>query len=680
MKPDCKAPNNTHPAQSTATSPVEVIQLGVWRVFLAKGSPFFDFGARYKKWRLLYSTAAKLTMDFLVLAPIHFPLLCLATLFQRVAPVIRWHLFSRCLFMIELGVTRGQFDAIAITHAVVARIAFAATLAVITCCSQKAEFIVQTRIISHFEAISFECKPREFSASGREEDLISSPDVFYAYRDLLISVGRVLSIATQLYYVGSLASNKADAFIYGTLFLLQPFIRDFARRSLWDEQWVATSSEPHFNRMESLKSIVREPRYEQEINTNGNIKEYLVGEYKNARRALGDISSSYPPAQYGVTQRVDLSVLSAILGDIHMFYCLASAILHPSRSTLSRVIMLQKAGDLMFYELDTFVDDFHAAENGLASVKRVYDVLASNIDHRKDGNVDFSLSEPNGMELSLKNVSFSYPNCDDGLKVDDISLTIKPGQLVVIVGANGSGKSTLLKLLTRLYDCSSGNIAIDGRDIREYKLTSLQETIAVLTQDHHTFPLSLGENIGIGNPKEVRNRCLIEASARKGGAYEFIANRTDKYDTVLESTAVNYMGHLCCPEDDTALTKIFRGFVKKTEVSGGERQRVAASRTFMRLTTGKIRLVVADEPSSNLDPQGESELLQNLIDERQGKTMIFVTHRLGILTKEADLILCMKEGRLVEQGTHKELMAAKNDGTHGEYFNLYQIQAKAYVH
>ncbi|KAJ6567102.1 P-loop containing nucleoside triphosphate hydrolase protein [Mycena capillaripes] len=309
------------------------------------------------------------------------------------------------------------------------------------------------------------------------------------------------------------------------------------------------------------------------------------------------------------------------------------------------------------------------------SVKRMYDLV--HVDNAlEDGDVNMSSSEL-GMALDMKHVSFSYPGYkSDSNALHDVSFSIKPGQLVVIVGANGSGKSTMLKLFSRLYDCTAGQVVLDGKDIRDYKLASIRSATAILTQDHHIYPLSLSENIGVGNPQAVSDMTLIQNSAEKGGADAFISRRANKYDTVLEPMAVNYMGHVCSDTDASALTTIYQNFEKKTEISGGERQRVAASRTFMRLTSKRIKLVVADEPSSSLDPQGEAELFKNLIDERQGKTMIFVTHRFGQITKQADVILCMKDGRLVEQGTHAELIAM---GDSGEYFKLYQIQARAFT-
>ncbi|KAJ7500376.1 P-loop containing nucleoside triphosphate hydrolase protein, partial [Mycena galericulata] len=276
-----------------------------------------------------------------------------------------------------------------------------------------------------------------------------------------------------------------------------------------------------------------------------------------------------------------------------------------------------------------------------------------------------------------RNVAFSYPGSkSEENALHDVSFSIEAGQVVVIVGTNGSGKSTILKLLTRMYECTSGSgqILIEGQDIRDYKLDELRRATAMFTQDHHIYPLSLSENIGIGNPEQASNEHLIEESAKKGRADAFISKYAEKYNTVLDPMVVKLSDNVSEVEGDP-LAQFQKELEKPAEISGGERQRVAASRAFMRLTSGRIKLLIADEPSSSLDPQGEFELFQNLMKERHGKTMIFVTHRFGPLTHHADLILCMKNGRLVEQGTHCDLMARR-----GEYFRLYDVQAQTFNH
>ncbi|KAF8177195.1 P-loop containing nucleoside triphosphate hydrolase protein, partial [Pholiota molesta] len=114
---------------------------------------------------------------------------------------------------------------------------------------------------------------------------------------------------------------------------------------------------------------------------------------------------------------------------------------------------------------------------------------------------------------------------------------------------------------------------------------------------------------------------------------------------------------------------------KSIDISGGEKQRIVASRSFMRFKSGKVKFVAVDEPSSALDAEGELQLFKRLLDVREGKTMVFVTHRFGHLTKYADMIICMKDGSIVETGSHEHLISAK-----GEYAKLYNIQASAFSH
>ncbi|KAG6823105.1 hypothetical protein H0H92_011364 [Tricholoma furcatifolium] len=143
--------------------------------------------------------------------------------------------------------------------------------------------------------------------------------------------------------------------------------------------------------------------------------------------------------------------------------------------------------------------------------------------------------------------------------------------------------------------------------------------------------------------------------------------------TSLEALGLRYYHGIELPRDQ-ALQDILDDLHVDAEVSGGEKQRLVASRTFMRLQNPKIRFVAVDEPSSALDPRGELELFDRLRAERKGRTMIFVTHRFGHLTKYADLIICMKDGEVIESGSHKDLLSLK-----GEYATLYNIQAQAFV-
>ncbi|KAI5887271.1 P-loop containing nucleoside triphosphate hydrolase protein [Schizophyllum commune H4-8] len=276
------------------------------------------------------------------------------------------------------------------------------------------------------------------------------------------------------------------------------------------------------------------------------------------------------------------------------------------------------------------------------------------------------------MGFELRNVTFAYPGSLDRPSMRNINVDIKPSQLVVIVGANGSGKSTLIKLLTRLYDPTSGTLEVDGQPLAAYRQRDLRQATAVLSQGHRLFPLSMGENIGLGCVEKVRDVDAVRAAAQAGGATACIAKLRHGLDTVLDPQTRAY-GENVTEEEDDPLRQRLEALEKPIEVSGGETQRIVAARTFMRLTSGNIRAVFVDEPSSALDAEGELALFNNLCKEREGKTMIFVTHRFGHLTRDADLIICLKDGEIVEQGVHAGLMSSG-----GEYSKLYEIQASAF--
>ncbi|KAL0567936.1 hypothetical protein V5O48_014064, partial [Marasmius crinis-equi] len=256
--------------------------------------------------------------------------------------------------------------------------------------------------------------------------------------------------------------------------------------------------------------------------------------------------------------------------------------------------------------------------------------------------------------------------------LDDVSFKIGAGELVVVVGANGSGKSTFVNILSRLYDPTSGQVLVDGVDIKDYQLSDIRRGIATLTQDHHLYPLSLRENIGLGSIDDMSNDDLIAEAARKGGAEQLIAKLEDGLDSVLNPKLKQYAA-LVDEGGNSPLARKFKELKKTSNVSGGERQRLVASRTFMRFNSTEVKFVAADEPTAALDPEGELALFTQLRQEREGKTMLFITHRFGPLVKYADRIICMKDGKIVESGDHATLMALE-----GEYCKMWSIQAKSF--
>lgn len=246
--------------------------------------------------------------------------------------------------------------------------------------------------------------------------------------------------------------------------------------------------------------------------------------------------------------------------------------------------------------------------------------------------------------IVFDHVSFQYDNTTrQALK--DVSLVVRPGETIALVGENGSGKTTLIKLLSRLYDPTDGQITVDGIDLRDLDITQLRKKISVIFQDYAKYYFSAQDNIWMGNidiPPD--HRAVVEA-AKRSGAHEVLTNLPDGYNTMLG--------------------KLFNG---GEELSIGQWQKVALARAFLR----ESQVIVLDEPTSAMDPKSEYEVFKRFRELIQDQAAILITHRLSTV-KMADRIYVMEQGRIVESGCHDKLMDKQ-----GLYANLFETQARNY--
>ncbi|QRW17937.1 ABC transporter [Rhizoctonia solani] len=344
------------------------------------------------------------------------------------------------------------------------------------------------------------------------------------------------------------------------------------------------------------------------------------------------------------------------------------------KSDLSSLVLIQQATSSLQQTLFGMIYGGNNIANLFKNVMSLYDVL-----ELKPTMVDGEIHYPEeghksqkGMAIEFKSVTFKYPMTDKVI-LKDMSFSISSGQLCVIVGENGCGKSTTINLITRMYDSTSGEVLVDGRPLKEFKLSTYRETTSVMYQDYQHLPLTIHENILLGRPDCPNSKEGVEEAARLGGAFDFVQKLPLKFETNLEPQQTGYVN--TWEDDDEEEKNIFQKFIdsqKATKLSGGEWQRLALSKSFMK-NSEKVRLLCYDEPSASLDPKAEYETFERLRQLRGGKTMIFVTHRFGHLTKHADLILYVKEGSIVEKGTHKQLLELD-----GEYAKVYRIQSQAF--
>jgi ATP-binding cassette subfamily B protein len=246
--------------------------------------------------------------------------------------------------------------------------------------------------------------------------------------------------------------------------------------------------------------------------------------------------------------------------------------------------------------------------------------------------------------IVFNGVSFRYPGSTRDV-LSDITLRIRPGESVALVGANGSGKTTLVKLLCRLYDPTSGTITIDGVDLRDLDRAALRREVGIILQDFAHYHLSARENIAFGNVDASPDHGRIALAARVSGADEVVTRLRHGYDTVLGKWL----------EDGE-------------ELSIGEWQKIALARAFMR----DAQLIVLDEPTSALDAEAEFEVFRRFRRLAEGRMTILVSHRMSTV-KMANSIYVLEEGRIVESGTHDELIRAA-----GRYGALFEAQARNY--
>ena len=246
--------------------------------------------------------------------------------------------------------------------------------------------------------------------------------------------------------------------------------------------------------------------------------------------------------------------------------------------------------------------------------------------------------------IEFRDVSFKYPN-RDGWVLQHVSLKINAGEKLALVGANGAGKTTFIKLLTRLYDPDEGQILLDGVDLREFDLDELRDRIGVIFQDFVHYNATAKENIGFGQIKALDDQARIDSAAERGGASEVVEGLPLKYETML--------GHW---------------FERGNDLSGGQWQKIALGRAFMR----EAEVLVLDEPTSALDAEREYEIFQRFRELTAGRIALLISHRFSTV-RMADRIAVLENGQITELGTHRELI--EKDGTYARLFNM---QAEGY--
>ena len=320
------------------------------------------------------------------------------------------------------------------------------------------------------------------------------------------------------------------------------------------------------------------------------------------------------------------------LGTAGVVWVGARHVLDGSLSIGTLVIFVSYLASL-YGPINSVFQTYGLAQGSRASVQRVFDVL--DVEHDLEDNRSRRSAKGIRGEVAWEDVSFGYQPDQPVLR--GVTLRVQPGQKVAIVGPTGAGKSTLLSLLPRFYDPWEGQILVDGIDAREYRLVSLRRRIAMVLQPPLLFNATLRDNIAFGRSDARFDE--IVAAARLAGIDTTIAKLPEGYDTVVREQGVT--------------------------LSEGEKQRVTIARAILRDSP----ILILDEPTSAVDSETEALIMQGLERLTAGRTTFIIAHRLATVRK-ADLIVVLRDGRIVEQGSFETLMDLR-----GAFASLYQAQA-----
>jgi ATP-binding cassette subfamily B protein/subfamily B ATP-binding cassette protein MsbA len=299
-------------------------------------------------------------------------------------------------------------------------------------------------------------------------------------------------------------------------------------------------------------------------------------------------------------------------------------------------------GDIMAFQWYTFlllnpvwqiVNSFSELQRSMAAMERVFELLA--LEHDKPDRPGAVAAPRVVRELQMDGVEFEYRAGQPVVR--DFTITVPGGSVVALVGRSGAGKTTVTDLVARFHDPSQGRILLNGTDIRDYRLVTYRELLAIVQQDVFLFDGSVRDNIAYG--RHNATDAEVEDAARRANAHEFIAHLPDGYETFVGERGV--------------------------KLSGGQQQRLAIARAIL----ARPQILILDEATSNLDTESEQLIQASMAELLAGRTTFIIAHRLSTV-RRADLILLMEEGRIVEQGTHEALMASQ-----GQYYRMVQRQA-----
>ncbi|KAK0196431.1 P-loop containing nucleoside triphosphate hydrolase protein [Armillaria mellea] len=625
-------------------------KLGVWRlVVLAADS--FDVLSNIRDLVNAIPLFFRMTSEIYALDPLLTTLYVVAQFsglssLLQTESTLMLYLSSKLLKSIETGITQGFTNYESTLAIIVAQLIWIIAAGSLTWYSNHFYPNFRRRVAAHYKVIRMKVELEKYrfldsmiTGSEGNDEIHGAWDSFSAIVSFL---SQIASMCIQIVLIAQTAREFGHP-SFAAICIMKPLYDSLSQHHLWGYEYFYHAENGDFKRMHALWSLTA-PKYRSEV-LAGGLSNYIVGEYAKSSSRVGNIPTSPPEEQYGQRSTPFADIFSDLLGNAPMMYLVISVMTKPSTFSVTSFTVLQRYSANLQFSLKWFLASIDNFRQECQWINRFYDSMniptgitpPSKLGSEKLGHPECM---QRGMSFDLRDVCFSYENNTPAL--EDICLSIKSEQLIAI-------------------------ILVDGHSISDYSLADFRRATACFMQDHEIFPLSFWENIRMGDVDYIYSDDEIMDAIRKGGAEGPTILRNDD-EPSSDHRKSNFR-----PLDDNEphpLLSQWKQLETDAKVSGGEKQRIVAARTFMRFHSGKVNFVAVDEASSALDAAGEAQLFENLISERAGKTIAIVTHRFGPLTRRADLILCMKDGRLYESGRHDDLLALN-----GEYARLYNIQA-----
>ncbi len=474
------------------------------------------------------------------------------------------------------------------------------------------------------------------------------------YNDYVLSVSEADNQVMRIFtLVNNICTGLVSIVLSGAFFIGNDpvsfiFIAISLAASLWSGKAInklnfkiRNEKNPHERKLGYVNRVFYLNDYAKEVRLNTEVSDELLKDFEETNDKVLAIDKKNAGKRFGLQLLKDYICNNFLIDVVYMIYLVYSAaVLH--RISYSNVAVMRGTANRMKNRMRQFSDVYPKMQEISMYVEKMQKFL--DIQPKIVSTANKPLPEK-PTEIELRNVSFGY-NEKDGYILNNISMKLDPYSKIAIVGYNGAGKTTLIKLIMRLYDPNEGEILLDGVNIKEYDVQEYRRKIGTVFQDFKIFAATVKENVLLdfaenGNDNDVLN------AIEKSGFSERLSTLSDGLSTNLttefEENGVN--------------------------LSGGEGQKLAVARVFCK----DANLIILDEPSSALDPIAEYHLNHSMLTAAENKSVVFISHRLST-TRIADRIYMLEKGRIIEEGSHRELLSRK-----GKYAEMWRVQAGQYL-